>query len=69
MAREVLGGRIGLREAARIPAYSEALGDRMLRGWREYDSLSADERSSQEAAARAYLAEQKAEIEEERRAR
>ncbi|MEV3861039.1 hypothetical protein AB0J38_42860 [Streptomyces sp. NPDC050095] len=69
MAREVLSGRIGLREASRVPAYSEALGDRMLQGWREYDNLSARERSAQEAAARAYLAEQRAEIEDERRAR
>nr|WSY52504.1 hypothetical protein OG999_21870 [Streptomyces sp. NBC_00886] len=68
MAREVLSGRTGLHEAARVPAYAEALGDRMVQGFREYDSLSPDERVNQEAAARAYLAEQAAEIEEERSA-
>ncbi|MEV5613219.1 hypothetical protein [Streptomyces sp. NPDC052225] len=69
MAREVLSGRVGLREAARIPAYSDALGERMMEGYREYERLSAQERREQEQAARAYLAEQKTEIEEERRGR
>ncbi|MFJ2892924.1 hypothetical protein ACIO53_43565 [Streptomyces sp. NPDC087305] len=68
MAREVLSGRTGLREAARVPSYAEALGDRMVQGFRKHDSLSPGERAAQEAAARAYLAEQAAEIEEERRA-
>ena len=68
MAREVLSGRTGLREAARVPSYAEALGDRMVQGFREYDRLPLDERVNQEAAARAYLAEQTAEIEEERSA-
>ncbi|MET7483182.1 hypothetical protein [Streptomyces sp. NPDC005538] len=66
MAREVLNGRTGLREAARVPAYAEALGDRVARGFREYNSLSPEERGNQEAAARAYLAEQQEEIEAER---
>jgi hypothetical protein len=69
MAREVLSGRTGLREAARVPSYAEALGDRMVQGFREYDRLSLDERVNQEAAARAYLAEQAAEIDEERAGR
>ncbi|QNS03769.1 hypothetical protein [Streptomyces xanthii] len=69
MAREVLSGRIGLREAARVPAYSEALGDRTAQGFRAYERLSPQERREQEAAARAYLAEQRAEIEQERRDR
>ncbi|WP_051741653.1 hypothetical protein [Streptomyces xylophagus] len=66
MAREVLSGRTGLREAARVPSYAEALGDRMVQGFRGYERLSLDERVNQEAAARAYLAEQAAEIDEER---
>ncbi len=57
-----------LREAARVPAYAEALGDRMVQGFREYDSLAPGERAHQEEAARAYLAEQAAEIEQERSA-
>jgi len=69
MAREVLSGRTGLREAARVPSYAEALGDRMVQGFREYDRLSLDERANQEAAARAYLAGQAAEIDEERAGR
>ncbi|MEV6545014.1 hypothetical protein [Streptomyces sp. NPDC051665] len=68
MAREVLSGRTGLREAARVPAYAEALGDRMVQGFREHDSLSPDERANQEAAARTYLVEQAAEIEKKRSA-
>lgn len=69
MAREVLSGRTGLREAARIPAYAEALGDRMVQGFREYDRLSPGERAGQAAAAQAYLAEQAAEADEERTGR
>ena len=51
-----------------IPAYVEALGDRMVQGFRKYDSLSPGERENQEAAAGVYLVEQAAEIEEERSA-
>ena len=69
MAREVLSGRMGLREAARIPSYAQALGERVSHGFREYSNLSPEERKDQEARARAYLAKQKAEIEEERRQR
>ncbi|QNS03765.1 hypothetical protein [Streptomyces xanthii] len=68
MAREVLRGRVGLREAARIPAYAEALGERMTRGLREYELLSPDERSEQQAAARRHLADLRDEIERERAA-
>ena len=43
-----------LREAARVPAYAEALGDRMVQGFREYDSLAPaeieQERSAQGAS-------------------
>ncbi|MGX9888696.1 hypothetical protein [Streptomyces sp. NPDC002276] len=69
MARDVLSGRTGLREAARVPSYAEALSDRMVQGFREYDRLSPDERVNQEAAARAHLAGQAMEIDEERAGR
>ncbi|MZD03528.1 hypothetical protein GTW43_00295, partial [Streptomyces sp. SID5785] len=65
MAREVLAGRIGLREATRIPAYAEALGQRAAQGLREYDRLSPHERAEQEAAAHRFLEEQSAEIDRE----
>ena len=43
-----------LHEAARVPAYAEALGDRMVQGFREYDSLAPaeieQERSAQGAS-------------------
>ncbi|OEU86686.1 hypothetical protein DB35_23765 [Streptomyces abyssalis] len=44
MAKEVLAGRIGLRDAVAVPAYSEALieGGRPFR--EEWDKLSAAER-------------------------
>ncbi|MFI7010683.1 hypothetical protein [Streptomyces sp. NPDC050145] len=66
MAREVLGGRVGLREAARIPAYAEALGERVACGFREYERRASGERSAQEAAARRFLDDQQDEIDRER---
>lgn len=67
MAREVLAGRVGLREALRVGAYAEALGEKVAEGRRAYEQQSPEERRSQEEAARAYLAEQREEIEQEQR--
>jgi hypothetical protein len=69
MAREVLSGRIGLREALRVGAYSEALGERIAQARQEYEQQSPEERERQRAAAEDFLDEQRAEIEREREER
>ncbi|MCM2579847.1 hypothetical protein [Streptomyces meridianus] len=67
MAREVLSGRIGLREAMRINAYAEALGERVAEGRRAYEALPPEELERQQEEARRYLDAQREEIEDERR--
>ncbi|WP_307620606.1 hypothetical protein [Streptomyces sp. V3I7] len=67
MSKEILSGRIGLREALRVPAYAEALGER-TRTFREaWEHMTPEERESQQAGARRFLDAQRQEIEEERR--
>ncbi|MFM9372090.1 hypothetical protein [Streptomyces sp. Da 82-17] len=66
MAREVLSGRIGLREAMRVGAYADALGEKLAEGRRAYEAIPCEERERQMEAARDYLAEQRAEIDRER---
>ncbi|MEW2402682.1 hypothetical protein [Streptomyces sp. NPDC046862] len=66
MAKEVLSGRTGLREALRVGAYSEALGERIAQARREYEEQSPEERERQRAEAERYLEDQRAEIEQER---
>lgn len=66
MAREVLSGRVGLREALRVGAYSDALGERIAQARQEYEQQSPEERERQRAEAERYLEAQRAEIEEER---
>ncbi|MFC3572538.1 hypothetical protein ACFOZ0_04415 [Streptomyces yaanensis] len=66
MAREVLSGRIGLREALRVGAYSEALGERLAQARQEYEQQSPEEREQQRAEALNYLKAQHEEIEQER---
>lgn len=67
MAREVLSGRIGLREAMRVNAYAEALGERVAEGRRAYEALPPEELERRQEEARRYLDAQREEIEEERR--
>lgn len=67
MAREVLSGRIGLRDAMRVNAYAEALGERVAEGRRAYEALPPEELERQQEEARRYLEAQREEIEEERR--
>ncbi|MET9383153.1 hypothetical protein ABZY09_19280 [Streptomyces sp. NPDC002928] len=67
MAREVLSGRIGLREALRVGPYSDALGERIAQARQEYEQQSPEEREQQRAEALRYLEAQRAEIEQERR--
>ena len=52
MARDVLDGRIGLREAVRAPAYAEALGERVAEARRAWERIPAEERERQLEAAR-----------------
>lgn len=67
MAREVLSGRVGLREAMRVPAYAEALGER-VRTFREaWERMTPEERDRQKSEARCFLQEQRREIEQEDR--
>ena len=66
MAREVLSGRVGLREALRVGAYSDALGERIAQARQEYEQQSPEERERQRAEAERYLEAQRAEIEQER---
>ncbi|MFJ4848759.1 MULTISPECIES: hypothetical protein [unclassified Streptomyces] len=51
MAAEVLAGRVGLREALRIPAYAEALGERVRAFRRTWAEMSPQERAEHEAEA------------------
>ncbi|MCX5093301.1 hypothetical protein OOK36_31320 [Streptomyces sp. NBC_00365] len=66
MAREVLSGRVGLREALRVGAYSDALGERIAQARQEYEQQSPEVREQQRAEAERYLEAQRAEIEQER---
>jgi hypothetical protein len=66
MAREVLSGRIGLREALRVGSYSEALGERIAQARQEYEQQTPEEREQQRAEALRYLDAQRDEIERER---
>lgn len=65
MARDVLAGRIGLREAASSSAYSAALRERSSDGFTKLLSLPEEERESLAAKGQAELAELRAEAERE----
>jgi hypothetical protein len=68
MAREVLAGRVGLREAMRVDSYAEALGERVAQARQAYEELAPEELERQrEEEARRFLDAQREEIEEERR--
>lgn len=66
MAGEVLSGRIGLRDAMRVGAYADALGEKLAEGRRAYEAIPREERERQMAQARDYLDAQRAEIDRER---
>ncbi|MFG2094970.1 hypothetical protein [Streptomyces sp. NPDC048612] len=69
MAREVLSGRIGIREAVNVPAYSEALIANTQSARDEWTAMSDSERESRADEGERYLEEQRNEIEEECRSR
>ncbi|MFI1739663.1 hypothetical protein [Streptomyces sioyaensis] len=65
MAREVLSGRVGLREALQVGAYREALQEKAQVGMRAIDGMSAAERSEAEAEGQRQLDAYQAEIDQE----
>ncbi|MER5951681.1 hypothetical protein ABT127_37150 [Streptomyces sp. NPDC001904] len=65
MSREVLSGRIGLREALRIPAYAEALGERASAFRQAWEQMPEEERERQTAQAHRFIEAQQREIETE----
>ncbi|MFJ6606824.1 hypothetical protein [Streptomyces lydicus] len=69
MAREVLSGRIGLREAVQVGAYEEELVRNVGSFQQKWDEMSAEERAHAEKEGTRFLQEQRAEIEQERRGR
>ncbi|MGW7573993.1 hypothetical protein [Streptomyces sp. NPDC054765] len=69
MAREVLSGRIGLREAVQVGAYEEELVRNVGTFQQKWDEMSAEERAHAEKEGTKFLEEQRAEIEQERRER
>ncbi|GHF66561.1 hypothetical protein GCM10010218_55180 [Streptomyces mashuensis] len=52
MAREVLSGRVGLREAVRVGAYAEALGERARAVGEVWRAMTPEERERRAEEAR-----------------
>lgn len=69
MAREVLAGRIGLREAVQNSAYREALSQRASRGFQAIGEMSEADRRAAEEEGQRRLDEYQREIDEEHRRR
>lgn len=67
MAREVLSGRVGLREAVQISAYGDALAERAQSFKDEWDEKSEQEREAMAEEGRAVMAQERDEMEQERR--
>ncbi|MFE4575246.1 hypothetical protein [Streptomyces chartreusis] len=67
MAKEVLSGRIGLREAVRVGAYEQELLASAEKFERKWNELSEQEKSQAEAEGARLLREQQDEIDQERR--
>lgn len=66
MAQELLSGRVGLREAMRVPAYSEALGERIRTFREDWEQMSPEEQEAQKEGAYRFIEAQNEEIEWER---
>ncbi|WP_406476956.1 hypothetical protein [Streptomyces platensis] len=67
MAQEVISGRVGLREAVRIPAYSDQMIEKFEAFKQDWDSLSEMERQQRAAEGGRYLEDQRRELEEAER--
>lgn len=68
MAREVLAGRTGLREAVTIPAYAEQLTAKARVFQEEWDQKTDEEREAWAAEGRQRIEQERAEMAEEQRA-
>ncbi|MET9494915.1 hypothetical protein [Streptomyces sp. NPDC006552] len=66
MAREVLAGRVGLREATRIPAYAEAVIDQGRDFRRQWEAMPDAERESLAQQGERHVAEERALLKAER---
>lgn len=69
MAREVLSGRLSLREAANVPAYGEAMRRGVQDGLRAYAAMSESERREAEEEGHRQLDADQRELDEEARER
>ncbi|WP_159029257.1 hypothetical protein [Streptomyces viridochromogenes] len=69
MAKEVLSGRIGLREAVQVGAYQQELVASAENFERKWDEMSALEKSQAEAEGTKLLRQQQDEIDQEHRER
>ncbi|UQA95878.1 hypothetical protein [Streptomyces halobius] len=67
MAKEVLSGRIGLRDAVNVSAYSEAITENSQHFMREWEQLPEKERHNLATEGERYMQEQQREIDDERR--
>ncbi|MFI9260252.1 hypothetical protein ACIGT4_21505 [Streptomyces sioyaensis] len=64
MAEEVMSGRVGLREAVSVPAYSDQLIEKFHVFKQDWDSLSEMEREQRAADGERFLEDQRRELEE-----
>lgn len=67
MAREVLSGRVGLRDAVGVSAYGEALAECGQSFKDEWDEKSENEREAMAAEGRSVVSQERDEMEQERR--
>lgn len=67
MAQEILSGRIGIRQAVQVSAYSDAMAEKGQEFREQWDALSQRERDERVAQGEKFLEEQRHEIDEERR--
>ncbi|MEU6147594.1 hypothetical protein ABZ848_45505 [Streptomyces sp. NPDC047081] len=66
MAKEVLSGRVGLRQATQTSGYTDALAEKVQPFREQWDAMSETERQSRAAEGQRALDEYRREIEEER---
>ncbi|NYI06469.1 hypothetical protein [Allostreptomyces psammosilenae] len=67
MARDVLGGRVSLREAMRNSVYTEELGRHTERFRRFWQEAAPEEREQAQRQAAEFFEQQRRDIEEERK--
>ncbi|MFG2135857.1 hypothetical protein [Streptomyces sp. NPDC048650] len=67
MAKEVLSGRIGLREAVTVGAYQEELAAGIGKFQQKWDEMSEAEKMEAEREGASFIRQQQEEIDQERR--